>query len=310
MLVHCSLALEGQPLAALDRLLAATKSGASMTDMQLFDLRSVLTEALCKHPTGGSRLLEVLELPGPPLPAATLQQAVQALATHPNMLPAAWSYAQRISKDSEEDSSAVLEALWCAALTAGEAGQPVLDNIVKEAACLPAPTVARMLVATWSVGDSYREHHHQLASVLVFQLVVNADLLGSSWSDKAMLALMPSPAKPVDLRVKVARLYSLLHEAWQGMHSSQPQSIQPWAMEQILPLLAGVKGLLVKGREDYNPAFGTQLVQSLLQGGHGQYVAEEYRRIVDYTGLQLRSTEQAQLLKQAGPAKALVDAKG
>jgi hypothetical protein len=52
-------------------------------------------------------------------------------------------------------------------------------------------------------------------------------------------------------------------------------------------------------------AFATQLVQSLLQGGHGGYVAQHYSSWMLQLGLQLDSAAQSQLLVQAGVNTAL-----
>jgi hypothetical protein len=299
----CSLALENQPLAAVDRLLAAASNDARGIEMQLFNLRTILVEALCKHPRGSDRLLDVLKLPGPALPAAEMQQALQALAASPDRLPDAWKLAEQMYSNNWEGNGAVVGTLWSAALKAGSRGESVVSSIVHAAACFPPSIVARMLVATWSAAESCRVLHHQLASVLVFQLVVDADLVGTDWFEKAQQALMTLPNQPPDASFIMPRLFNLLYEGWQDR---QPRSIQPWAMEEVIPLLAGISAEVAHGKETSSvQIFGQQLVQSLLQGGHGQYVAEEYTRLVSFTGVQLGSTEQAQLLRQAGPAKAL-----
>jgi hypothetical protein len=271
--------------------------------MQLFDLRSVLVDAMCKHPGGIDRLVESLALPGPALPAAMMQQALQALAANPERLPDAWAAAERVFRDRWEGSDAVVDTLWCAALNAGPHGELVVNSMVKAAACFPASSVARMLVATWQAEESCKVHHHQLVSVLVFQLVVNADLVGTAWFGGAAQALMPLPSQPPGPDYIVARLFNLVYEGWQG---TQPCNIQPWAMEEVIPLLSGVSSVVADSKE-CSPVqmLGQQLVQSLLQGGHGQYVAEVYKRLVAGAGLELGSTEQAQLLQQAGPTKAL-----
>jgi hypothetical protein len=233
-----------------------------------------------------------------------MQQALQALAASPDRLPDAWDLAEQMYSNNWEGNAAVVDTLWSAALKAGSRGESVVNSMVSAAACFPASIVARMLVATWSAAESCRVLHHQLASVLVFQLVVNADLVGTDWFDRAPQALMPLPSRPLHTSYIMPRLYNLVYEGWQGRQP--PRSIQPWAVEEVLPLLSGVSTVVAQSKGTSPvPIFGQELVQSLLQGGHGQYVAEEYQQIVTYTGIQLGSTEQAQLLQQAAPAKAL-----
>jgi hypothetical protein len=288
----CSLALEGQPVAALDRLLAAITGQKELPDMHLVDLRTVIAKALSQQPSGVHRLLDVLEMPGPPLPAATLQGAVMALANQPGMLPAAWKLAQQTPQQGQEGSAAVAEALWWSAVSTSSAeGDMIISSILQQAPSLPVTTVARMVIATWSEAENRRAQHQQLAGVLLAKAAGDASLSG-------VTTLLPPPtaARRDDL---VEHILKLTQQAWQSVTSKQSEGIlvQPWAMDEVAPLLLAAP--------QQPSAFAGQLVQSLLQGGHGCYVAEHYTTWVQGVGLQLDASQQLQLMQQAGPTQVL-----
>jgi hypothetical protein len=292
----CSLALEGQPVAALDRLLAAINSQIDLPDMQLLDLRTVIADALCKQPAGVHRLLDILELPGPPLPTAMLQDAVTMMASEPGMLATAWKLAQQIPQQGQEGSAPVAEALWCQAVSTSAAeGKLIINSMLVQAASLPVTSVARMLVATWSAAEARRVQHQQLAGVLLAQAAGDPSLSGAT-------TLLPpeSAAKQDDL---VAHVLKLTQQAWHSVTSRQPDGVlvQPWAMDEVAPLLFAVNTAQAPSAS----AFAGQLVQSLLQAGHGRYVAEHYTAWVQGLGLQLAATQQMQLMQQAGTTQVL-----
>jgi hypothetical protein len=138
-----SLALQGLPDIALDQLQTVRSSPSSsnhLTDMQRLNLRSVIMQALCKHPSGPDRLLEAYCLPGPPVAPDLQQQAVQVLASAPGKLEAAWQLAAAIldtgnaAQQLVKGGPKVLVALWRAAVVLpndAEVAQKVVAEVLK-----------------------------------------------------------------------------------------------------------------------------------------------------------------------------------
>jgi hypothetical protein len=187
--------------------------------------------------------------------------------------------------------------VWCAALSAGEAADSVLQDIIQKAATLPASSVARLLVATWSAGASRQCLHQQLAGVLLSKAG------GDESVSNAATLLPPAAASNSTL---VTQLFQLLQQAWQSVSQSRGQNkllMMPWAMDEVSPFLCAAADL--PEIAPASSAFVSQLVQSLLKGGHGHYVAQHYTAWVHKFGLQLDTPQMVQLLEQAGPAKAL-----
>jgi hypothetical protein len=276
-----SLTLQGLPDIALEQLQSARSSSASsahLTDMERLNLRSVLVQALCKHPSGPERLLEAYSLPGPPLAPDLQQQAVQVLASAPGKLEAAYQLAAAILDGSAahqpvKEGAQVLVALWRAAVVLpndARAAELVVAEVLKRVHPLAPSTWGQLLVTSWQAPEPQQHLYQQLVEVVKQHTTITA---------------------------------RLLHTAWQGLGQSKLQ-VQAWAIEEVLPVLRAATASSDAQERRAASTLLTQLAEALLHTGQGSILLQQYNTWVKDLGLRLGRSSLLQLMQQVGISQA------
>jgi hypothetical protein len=247
--------------------------------MQRLDLRSVIMQALCKHPAGPERLLEAYSLPGPPLAPGLQQEAVQVLASAPGKLEAAWQLAAGLLSNStgqplSQEEAQVLVALWRAAVVLPNdavVAQKVVAEVLNRVHHLEHETVAQLLVASWAAPQLRRPLHQQLTAAVKQHIPITAQLLFT---------------------------------ACQRLGQSKLQ-MQAWAIEELLHVLRAAMASPDAQECRAASSLLTQLAKALLQSGHGSILLQHYTAWVQELGFRLSKPSLLQLLQQVGISQAL-----